>query len=331
MSRQFLFVFFAVAIAALLALTSIYIVSVFWAQIKAANEIAGGLQALAQVFLTVGVIGGGIWALWLYLDARRSESVSLVRSLFQDFYLSRQFDRIRSVIEYDYESTFEPILVKRVSNRSVTLNEDERNILRDFDGLLNYFESLLLLERQGRMSKSDRIALFDYWFELFAHDETAALRRYVLLGFELVARELGVQKTDFIFLETKDAVKVPGLLSSKARPGFAIGTFADVTGAFQRNPDEPFGERNLVARGALIPISANSESAAIAAVDKMKEYLPDDEASSRLLRRRVRVYDSAASASARDHNKGYDAWIYAPPKTVISKRSDSKILSAVRR
>ncbi len=323
MAKRILFLSLVLVAVGSLPLVALVAVFEFKERLASIEAIAGSLNAVSQLFIAVSIFGGGIWALWVYANSRRSEAVVLIRNLFQDFYLSHQFDRIRSMIEYDYDKLFERILIKRTSNRDLSLSEDERIVLRELDGLLNYFEALLLLEEQGRMRKSDRIALFEYWFDLFSHDEKAALRRYVLLGFERVARELGVSKPDFVFVDTSERLNRPkpqGLLLSRARRAFIHGSFVERSGTrgMQRDPDESYGGTRNISEGVLVPIAGGSETAALAALDEKNDYKPGDESASRLLRRRVRVYDSESAALTRAHARGRDAWIYVVPPAETS-------------
>jgi gamma-glutamylcyclotransferase (GGCT)/AIG2-like uncharacterized protein YtfP len=65
--------------------------------------------------------------------------------------------------------------------------------------LLNYFEFVIHLEREGHLKQSDQRAVFEYWFDLMAKKKRAAVRRYVAnFGFKRVAPALGCEEADYV-------------------------------------------------------------------------------------------------------------------------------------
>src|SRR5205814_2889672 len=79
---------------------------------------------------------------------------------------------------------------------------------------------VLYLEQEGHLSRKDRQAVFEYWFDIMAAPERAGLRRYVArFGFERVAEALSAEATHH--------VAVYGSL----REGFALPDAPDVRSA----------------------------------------------------------------------------------------------------
>ncbi len=127
---------------------------------------AEGWYALGQMMLGVGALVGGAWALFNYQRSRRFEAARWLQGVFRDFYLSDRFKDVRELLEYNYPERTSPLLERRITDRHVPITIEEMNLLRDLDTLLNYFEHILYLENEGQLSRKDRRAVFDYWFDI---------------------------------------------------------------------------------------------------------------------------------------------------------------------
>jgi len=155
--------------------------------------------ALGTMLLGAGVIVGGGWSLFNYHRARRTEAITWMHRVFEDFYLKDIFVEVRVLIEYDYEEIAMALVEKRITDRHVPVSTEEIALLRQLDNLLNYFEYVLYLENEGQIKREDRQAIFEYWFDIMNDGRRASLRRYIAhFGFERVAAELKVEDTPYI-------------------------------------------------------------------------------------------------------------------------------------
>lgn len=156
-------------------------------------------SAFASVVLAVGAVATGLWGIYSYRKAKRTEAARWIQGLFRDFYLEDKFNSVRQVLEYDYAEKVAPLLTRRLTNRDIPISGDERAVLQELDMLLNYFEHVLYLEAEGHVSTKDRDAIFDYWFEIMKAPERASLRRYAAcFNFERVAEALGAGAHDYV-------------------------------------------------------------------------------------------------------------------------------------
>ncbi len=158
-------------------------------------------SALGTMLLGLGAIFAGLWALFNYHKNRRAEAAQWLQAVFRDFYLGYRFQHIKLMMEYEYTEKLAPLLERRLTDRAVPVTAAERKLLDQLDMLLNYFEYVIYLEREGHFKRRDRQAVFEYWFDLLAADERAAARRYVAsFGFERVTSALKLQKDDYVAL-----------------------------------------------------------------------------------------------------------------------------------
>lgn len=166
-----------------------------------ADWTAADWQALAYMILAVGAVVGGTWAIFNYRAERRARAAEWINSLFHDFYLDPRFKALRRSLEYDFWNSLGPLLEQRLWDRNVSLSADEVDVLGELDTLLNYFEMVMYLEDERRISKRDSLALFQYWFDVLCDDDHAPLRRYAShFGFERVARKVNAADDDHIML-----------------------------------------------------------------------------------------------------------------------------------
>jgi gamma-glutamylcyclotransferase (GGCT)/AIG2-like uncharacterized protein YtfP len=158
-------------------------------------------SAFGTVLLGLGAITAGAWTLFNYRRSRRAEAAHWLQGVFRDFYLEDRFRKIKLLMEYEYPEKLAPLLERRVTDRHVPVTAEETALLDQLDMLLNYFEHVIYLEREGHFKQRDRQAVFEYWFDLMGADERAAIRRYAAwFGFERVALALKCQKEDYIAL-----------------------------------------------------------------------------------------------------------------------------------
>jgi gamma-glutamylcyclotransferase (GGCT)/AIG2-like uncharacterized protein YtfP len=158
-------------------------------------------NALGNVLLGVGALVAGAWSIFNYRKNRRAEAARWLQGVFRDFYLEDRFREIKLVMEYAYSDKLGPLLERRVTNADVPVTEADATLLEQLDTLLNYFEHVIYLERERHLTKRDRQAVFEYWFDLMEQPNRAAVRRYAAwFGFERVALALKCQKEDFIVL-----------------------------------------------------------------------------------------------------------------------------------
>jgi len=149
-----------------------------------------GLGAVA------GAIAGGIWTLVSHRRDRRTEAARWRRDVFRDFYLNDRFREIKLVMEYEYAERLARLLEQRVHDPGVRVGPDEMSLLEQLDMFLNYFEFVLHLESEGHLEQRDQQAVFEYWIELMAAKERAAVRKYSAhFGFERVAGVLSARKS----------------------------------------------------------------------------------------------------------------------------------------
>lgn len=176
-----------------------------------------GWYALGEMMLGVGALAAGFWSLYNYYRTRRFEAARWLQGVFRDFYLSSQFSGVRELLEYNYPERAGPLLERRITDRHVPITTEEMRVLQDLDTLLNYFEHVLYLEFERQISKRDRMAVFEYWFDILNAPERASIRRYCArFGWERVAEVLSAGPDEY--------VAVYGSL----RSGFALPDRPDV-------------------------------------------------------------------------------------------------------
>lgn len=166
------------------------------------------IQAVPPALLSIAALSAGIWALHNYRNDRRLEAARWVQDLYRDFYHSPRFGRVRTAIEYKYFDELTWLVQKRISDRDVVLTDVEMTELQRVDLFLNYFENILYLLEERRVSRGDIMAIFQYWFELMAKDQCGALRSYLAFGFERLSSELGAKLCMAVFLTNNQVGKL---------------------------------------------------------------------------------------------------------------------------
>src|SRR5690606_19870814 len=119
----------------------------------------------------------------------------------EDFYVHDHFAEGRNLLEYEYANKVVPVLRMRVLDRDISLDDAFRTRLAHLDKLLNYFEHLLYLEKDGIINSKDRKVFFEYWFSLLSEPKHASLRRYLRkCGYERLANETRTQDDELVVL-----------------------------------------------------------------------------------------------------------------------------------
>ncbi len=156
-------------------------------------------SALGQTLLGIGAIFGGLWAIYNFRRVRRQEAARWLQGVFKDFYLADTFKDVRELLEYNYPELAGPLLERRITDRHVPITADEMRLLQDLDTLFNYFEHVLYLEYEGQITRNDRQAVFEYWFDIMSDSDRASVRRYAArFGFERVAKALKANTPEYV-------------------------------------------------------------------------------------------------------------------------------------
>ena len=257
--------------------------------------------AVGQILLGFGAVTAGIWAVFNYRKNRRALAARWLQDVFRDFYLEDKFENIRHVMEYNFDSVMGPLLERRVTDRHISPTSTELGLLKELDDLLNYFEFVLYLEQQKHIKKVDRLALFEYWFEIMSAHERASIRRYsAFFGFERVTEALVTENIDHVALYGSlmsgltgpDAPDVTGALKLIG-PCLINGYLVDLNDypGLVRSDDS-----SDVVKGELYRVN---DKRAFKLLDKFERYDPSDSAGSLYIRRLVRLREPSV-----------DAWVY---------------------
>jgi gamma-glutamylcyclotransferase (GGCT)/AIG2-like uncharacterized protein YtfP len=256
-------------------------------------------SALADMILAIGLVAGGLWAIFTFWKAQRIESARWLHSILQDFYISEKFNTIRDKVEYEYDAVVAPLLERRLFNSEIEPSKVEVEILRELDTLLNYFENLIHLEHKGAISKKDRLVLFQYWFELICEPDKGALRRYLAnYGWERVTKNICANRHDYIALygslrEGQKAYSQLGLEEALERVGEC-----SIAGSLYDLGEYPGlktnGERTVKAELYRI-----KDPRVFAKLDDYERFNPRERSSSLYIRKIIRLAD-----------QDRDAWVY---------------------
>jgi len=258
-------------------------------------------SAFGNVLLGTGAVTAGLWTVFNYWKNRRSEAARWLQGVFRDFYLDNRFEHVRHVLEYEFDESAGPLLERRITDRHVEVGTDELRLLKELDDLLNYFEYVLYLEGQGHIKKSDRQAVFEYWFEIMSANERGALRRYSsFFGFERIAEELATSNIDYVAvygslmsgLTGPDAPDVSGWLAFEG-PCKIGGVLVDLG-------DYPGLILTPGVDGAVVgELYRVADRRAFHELDKFERYDPLDRHASLYIRRHLRLIEPTL-----------DAWVF---------------------
>jgi gamma-glutamylcyclotransferase (GGCT)/AIG2-like uncharacterized protein YtfP len=258
-------------------------------------------QAFGQMLLGAGAVTAGFWSLFNYRRNRRSDAARWLTDVFRDFYLEDRFEHVRHVLEYEFEDVAGPLLERRITDRHVAVSGEDLRLLKELDDLLNYFEYVLYLEQEKHLARSDRQAVFEYWFDVLCADERASIRRYsAYFGFERVARALMATDEDRVVLYGSllpglGGADAPDLAGKLVRigpcriPGYLIdlGDYPGLVRSMSPG-DEVVGEIYRVQDKAVFKL-----------LDEFERYDAQDPAGSLYVRRLVRLLEPRS-----------DAWTY---------------------
>jgi hypothetical protein len=145
-------------------------------------------------------VTAGVWTVFNYRRGQRAGRLAGFRASFETS-MEDRFRDIKLVMEYRYDTQLGPLLERRVTDSHVPATSDEQALLEQLDMLLNYFAHVIYLENERHLTKQDRQAVFEYWFDLMQAPDRAAIRRYAArFGFERVAYALDCRTPDYIAL-----------------------------------------------------------------------------------------------------------------------------------
>jgi gamma-glutamylcyclotransferase (GGCT)/AIG2-like uncharacterized protein YtfP len=263
-------------------------------------------SAFGTVTLAGAAVFGGMWALYNYWKQRRIEAAHWVHDLFRDFYIADRYRDIKwQLIRPTYHGKIAPILERRLANRDLPLEDDEDQLLRDLDTLLNFFEHILYLESQRHLRKRDREAMFNYWISLLSAPDYAAVRKYLArFDYEQLAAQAGASDIDYVAVYGVLRSDVNGLLSTP-EPDLASRTISRgkclIPGALFDVGDYPgLVPGDGIVEGELLEISHES---VLADLDHFEGYDPGKPYEGKFRRQLVRL-----------RKPSVDAWIYVYTK-----------------
>jgi len=269
---------------------------------------AGDWQALGSMLLGVGAISTGLWAVFNYRQTRQYGAATWLQGVYKDFYLADTFAPIRQVLEYHYAETAGPLLSRRILDREIPPTEDEEVLLRELDTLLNYFEYVLYLEDKQQLSNRDRLAVFEYWFDLLKEPECASLRRYAArFRFERVVSALGAHASEYVAVygslrqgfESSDSPKLGNQLRASGLCHIP-GNIYDVGGY----PGLVLGDGNVLGELYEVP-----DPSLFPMVDEYEQYSANEYEKSLYVRKAVRLRQP----------DDIDAWIYVYNRDIAGK------------
>jgi hypothetical protein len=167
---------------------------------------------LVSVVSGVGVLIGGAFALITYLKNSRREATIWINSLFTHFYTTDSYKLAREAMEYSPEKIY-ALCKQRNTSPSEPLDEAQSALLISLDAFLNFFENVLYIESQKGFSKTDRDAMFNYWFAHIlsgclkdSHEDAPHFALYLRNGFEFLQNELNKNKASATRKSRRSAV-----------------------------------------------------------------------------------------------------------------------------
>lgn len=256
------------------------------------------LLKFSSFLASLGLMFGGIWALFMYAKNRRAAAAQWLHGLFQDFYASERFHRGRDLLEYENSEVVTPLVSLRVIDRHVVLNDEQRDDLRDLDLILNYFEHIVYLESEKHIRKHDREVFFQYWLELLGEPEYAALRRYLArCGYELLADLVGAEDSEIIAFYGNLRREFRYQDDLEVRDKLRFIRLCTVTGELY-----DFGEYPGLLPGqdpVVIELYEVVDNRVFQILDRFENYDPARPSESEYIRRCVHIEEAAV-----------DAWIY---------------------
>jgi gamma-glutamylcyclotransferase (GGCT)/AIG2-like uncharacterized protein YtfP len=164
--------------------------------VDALRWVLSHLKAHKDAITVIVLVPGAIWTFWLYRKSKKKESAEWLHKLFTSFYLSKEIDPLRTLLEFDAEAKLRPLIERMLIHEDADATDEERKVLRDIDTLLNYFEFILYLESQGQIERSDCEQLFAHWFSFLKKPDLGYLRLYChRFGYEGICQKVTGAKT----------------------------------------------------------------------------------------------------------------------------------------
>lgn len=256
------------------------------------------LNALASVILALAAFVAGIWTVYHFRKTRRLEAAKWLRQLFSEFYIESAFFKVRSLLEYHYEDALGPLIEHRITNRDIPISSDDINLLRELDTLLNYFEFILYLEHEGHLSKKDRKALFEYWYDLLNQHSSGGLRRYIArFGFERIATSLNIQSREYVAFYGSLMTSMNGANRVNIKNSLVYVSSCKISGMIFDIGEYP----GLIAGDSIVYAELHEvlNLSVFRELDAFEHYYPNDNNRSLYTRRCIRLAEP-----------GIDAWVY---------------------
>lgn len=122
---------------------------------------------------------GGVWALKVYSGNRKIKRAEWVHNIYRDFYLNKDFAKIRVLLEYRYGSTIGPEIVSAVDEKYEDISSKFHEVMIDLDNFLNYLDFVAYLYSEGNLKKEDISVSFGWWIENIMKDEYTYLKKYI--------------------------------------------------------------------------------------------------------------------------------------------------------
>lgn len=259
---------------------------------------------IGNLVTALGVVLGGLWAIWEYRKAKSRESAKWLHDLFSSFYLDHRFDKLRIALEFEYSERLAPVVERVLIDENARFVEAEKQVLCDLDTILNYLEFILHLEKSNHLGTNDRQAIFAYWYELISKPDYAALRMYLCqFGYEAIS--FAIAGYDGILQTRPLCIAFYGTLTGEHGTLLELGLkekLTDLGSCIIKGELRDLGEYpGLVPGDGAVrgEIHAVTDLAAFTALDDYEEFDPANIEKSKFIRRAVRLNDPEI-----------DCWVY---------------------
>ncbi len=144
---------------------------------------------LAEVVTALGIIFAGGWSLKNYYHNKRIIAARWLHELGQEFQFSKDLEHGKFLLDFKYKDEVEPLLSSLIFHCNEGLSDEQLKTTVELDRVLNQFEHLLCLQKNGHISDGDRKVYFGYWFGLLIKTERGVLRRYCSnFGYDQLAK-----------------------------------------------------------------------------------------------------------------------------------------------
>jgi gamma-glutamylcyclotransferase (GGCT)/AIG2-like uncharacterized protein YtfP len=175
----------------------------------------GRITAAKDLLTIVTVIPATVWALFVFTTGKQKEATARTLELFKSLYLDPEFGRLRSSMEFEYDSRICPVIDRAIARPEVEPSPADKETLRDLDLTLNHLEFLLHLEEQDQISAADRRALLGYWYDWLAEPRRSEIRLYIRrFGYAALSRLLAKREEKRLSAHKRNLVAFYGTLRS---------------------------------------------------------------------------------------------------------------------